>query len=232
MAFQEELLSTMALIQLPQFAALGGELLWKNSAMGCIKLMGLVWGVVDAVEKEYYCFSSQRCYSCTVSLQSYIFGCIKFPWNWGVDWPQRGISVFDFGGTWDKPKRSNGVRLNLSRLSYDEAEIVQNALYAQNIEVPVKALSGKLYVRPLIAKIETIRTKGHWPDWPHAVEWRVSYFFSIKPTTGFLMFMDYHKIRSCVKGRTPSLFIQDPLGYVKAFLHTSTITLRPGAISF
>eukprot|EP00434_Breviolum_minutum_P005976 symbB.v1.2.005268.t2/scaffold286.1/size306100/7 len=32
-------------------------------------------------------------------------------------------------------------------LSYDEAEIVQNALYAQNIEVPVKALSGKLYVR-------------------------------------------------------------------------------------
>jgi len=37
-------------------------------------------------------------------------------------------------------------------LSYDEAEIVQNALYAQNIEVPVKALSGKLYVRHLISK--------------------------------------------------------------------------------
>lgn len=35
------------------------------------------------------------------------------------------------------------------RLSYDEAEMVQNALYAKNIEVPVKALSGKLYVRHL-----------------------------------------------------------------------------------
>lgn len=33
---QEELLSTMALIQLPRFAALGGELLWQNS----VKLLG------------------------------------------------------------------------------------------------------------------------------------------------------------------------------------------------
>lgn len=31
---QEELLSTMALIQLPRFAALGGELLWQNSEAG------------------------------------------------------------------------------------------------------------------------------------------------------------------------------------------------------
>ncbi|CAJ1392814.1 unnamed protein product [Effrenium voratum] len=33
------------------------------------------------------------------------------------------------------------------RHGYDEAELVQNALYARKIEVPVKALSGKLYVR-------------------------------------------------------------------------------------
>lgn len=31
--------------------------------------------------------------------------------------------------------------------TYEEAEAVQNALYTRNIEVPVKALSGKLYVR-------------------------------------------------------------------------------------
>ncbi|CAK9076072.1 Putative L-cysteine desulfhydrase 1 (OsL-CDes1) (L-CDes1) [Durusdinium trenchii] len=35
------------------------------------------------------------------------------------------------------------------RLTYEEAEAVQNALYTRNIEVPVKALSGKLYVRRL-----------------------------------------------------------------------------------
>lgn len=38
---QEELLSTMALIQLPRFAALGGELLWQNS----VKLLGAHCGV-------------------------------------------------------------------------------------------------------------------------------------------------------------------------------------------
>lgn len=32
-------------------------------------------------------------------------------------------------------------------LNYEAAEMVQNALYAEKIEVPVKALSGKLYVR-------------------------------------------------------------------------------------
>ena len=35
------------------------------------------------------------------------------------------------------------------RLNYEAAEMVQNALYAEKIEVPVKALSGKLYVRSL-----------------------------------------------------------------------------------
>lgn len=35
------------------------------------------------------------------------------------------------------------------RQTYEEAEAVQNALYTRNIEVPVKALSGKLYVRRL-----------------------------------------------------------------------------------
>lgn len=32
-------------------------------------------------------------------------------------------------------------------LGYEEAERVQNALYLQGIEVPVKALNGRLYVR-------------------------------------------------------------------------------------
>jgi len=34
-----------------------------------------------------------------------------------------------------------------SGMSYEQAEIVQNALYRRSIEVPVKALSGRLYVR-------------------------------------------------------------------------------------
>lgn len=58
---------------------------------------------------------------------------------------------------------SNAFRLNLPRLSYDEAEIVQNALYAQNIEVPVKALSGKLYVRHLISKTRNSEQKDTNP---------------------------------------------------------------------
>ncbi|CAJ1356161.1 unnamed protein product, partial [Effrenium voratum] len=57
------------------------------------------------------------------------------------------------------------------RHGYDEAELVQNALYARKIEVPVKALSGKLYVRSLaetkfqLAQVSRGLRLGNW--WPH-----------------------------------------------------------------
>lgn len=36
---------------------------------------------------------------------------------------------------------------NVSSMAYEQAEMVQNSLYRRRIEVPIKALSGKLYVR-------------------------------------------------------------------------------------
>ncbi len=136
--------------------------------------------------------------------------------NWGVDliiaWHSSFWSWLKLGHP--KPKqRVEFCRLNSQRLSYDEAEIVQNALYAQNIEVPVKALSGKLYVRPLISRI---RISGRIETNPMAGEW-CGVMILFQTNMGFLMFVDHHKIRSCVKGWTPSLLFKILLATLRHF---------------
>ena len=122
--------------------------------MSCCNRIKLGVGEVDVVEKEYkdVFFGKDGPFPARSIATVLFYVCINSHEIGVWIWPQRGISVFDFGWSWDIPNRSNILRLNSPRLSYDEAEIVQNALYAQNIEVPVKALSGKLYVRHLISK--------------------------------------------------------------------------------
>ena len=135
---QKELLSTMALVQLPEFAALKGESLGQKLTGSCH--VGQL-GMSQNLKKKHFVSK--------LWMKIHWSAILMFAMGQGELTHGQLIHLSD---SWDFSLSLSNMdrhKHGAMRLNYEAAEMVQNALYAEKIEVPVKALSGKLYVRSL-----------------------------------------------------------------------------------
>ena len=134
----------MALVQLPEFAALKGESLGqKLTRSGHFGQLGMSQNIkkTQIVSKLW-----MKIHWSAILMFAYV--CYAAMGQGELTHGQ----LIHFSDSWDFSLSLSNMdrhKHGAMRLNYEAAEMVQNALYAEKIEVPVKALSGKLYVRSL-----------------------------------------------------------------------------------